>query len=465
MKFFFSHTNYYFCFCWFGQLAESTLYVKSNDLLPLSTAVKEIMEASFYNYAETLNLIKSDGSVKVVDFDDSLLKIVFGNPEVIIRQELVSKLASNRQRRNVILLAGTFDDFRKFYQKMSPKLFKFSGFYLIVLINNETHETQNIFQFLWSIQVFKVLVIYETADGSVPVETFMPFRSGNCNNTTPITIDTFKNGEFFNNKTNLFSDKMKNLNRCKVRVSLGNNSEPFVVSKLLSNGSYKLEGTDIKILNALSESLNFRIDYVYIGRPGYLFENGSSEGPLRHLIEGEADLSITLWWLKMSRLKFLDATTSYLNDQIVLVVPPGREWTALEKLILPFSFSLWLLILACLLVGLFVIYIIKRQSTAIQNFVFGSGVANPYLSMLVGLIGGSQSVLPKRNFARFLLMMFLLYSVVIRTVYQGSFYHLMQSGSHDKEVQSIEEMIEKDFTFYAFKGNEDAYEGIVDAKR
>jgi len=70
------------------------------------------------------------------------------------------------------------------------------------------------------------------------------------------------------------------------------------------------------------------------------------------------------------------------------------------------------------------------------------------LNMLIGAVGGSQPVLPKRNFARFILMMFLLYALVIRTLYQGSYFKLLKSNRPKRKVQSIDEMVEKDFKFY-----------------
>jgi hypothetical protein len=45
-------------------------------------------------------------------------------------------------------------------------------------------------------------------------------------------------------------------------------------------------------------------------------------------------------------------------------------------------------------------------------------------------------------------MMLLIYLLVIRSAYQGSYFTFMQSEEKHKEVQSIDEMIEKDFTFY-----------------
>jgi hypothetical protein len=74
------------------------------------------------------------------------------------------------------------------------------------------------------------------------------------------------------------------------------------------------------------------------------------------------------------------------------------------------------------------------------------------MNLLAALVGGTQSRLPKRNFARFLLILFLLFSIVIRTLYQGSFYQLLNSNQQKEPVKSLEEMMSKGFNFYSFKG-------------
>lgn len=443
------------------QSAISIVNVESNKFANLTFAITKMFENITSNSVETLDVITADASMKARDFKEELFTAALESCKDVIRHESASMLTLSPvfKRQNVILLIENFEDFSKFHQNMRPKLFKFNGFYLIVLVNGKINEIEKMFQLLWKLQVFRVFVVFEAIDGSVLVQSFMPFKSENCNDTTPILVDIFKDGKFDKDKRNLFADKTRNLNNCSVRVSVGNNTEPFVISRLLTNGTYDLKGSDIKIINALSENLNFKIEYVYIGHEGYFLENGKSEGPLRHLLDSKADLSITNWWLKTSRLKFLDATSPYLSDQIIFVVPPGRELTAFEKLIFPFTLLLWLFIVWCFLIGFLVIFIIKRRSKATRNFVFGKGVINPFLNMFTGFIGGSQKVLPKRNFGRFLLMTFLLYSLVIRTLYQGSFYILMRSHKGIKEVQSIDEMIEKDFVYIVYKGNSDILEG------
>ena len=451
----------FFYFCWLvdEEITSLNLYSKDPNLI---FAVNEVINEIFENSVGTLNVITVDDRENLMDFKEKLLSRALAECDFAIRQEFTSNLTfcNFQKRQSVIFIMENYEDFHKFYQKLTPEIFKFNGIYLIILVNGEIPELEKIFQLLWKIQVLRIFVVFENVDGSVPIKTFMPFATGNCYDTSPVTIETYKDGQFSTNKTNLNHDKMENLNNCKVRVTVTNNTEPFVISRRLTNGTFELKGTDIKILNALSETLNFSVDYVYIGSQGYLLKNGTSEGPLRYLLDAEADLSITNWWLKLDRLKFLDATSPYLSDQIIFVVPPGRELTAFEKLIFPFTLNVWLIGLGCLLTGCLIIFLIKRRSKATQNFVFGSGVTSPYLNMFIGFIGGSQQILPQRNFARFLLMMFLLQTLVMRTLYQGSFFNLMRSHKRVKEVQSVDEMIEKDFEFYTYKGNADIFQGL-----
>lgn len=55
-------------------------------------------------------------------------------------------------------------------------------------------------------------------------------------------------------------------------------------------------------------------------------------------------------------------------------------------------------------------------------------------------------VLPGRNFSRYLLTLFILFCLVIRTAYQGKQFELLQKDIRPADVESIDEMIERNFT-------------------
>lgn len=200
--------------------------------------------------------------------------------------------------------------------------------------------------------------------------------------------------------------------------------------------------------------MNFKVNYSYIGPEGFLYENGTSEGPLQVVKDEKADLTVANWWLKSGHLNFLDITKSYSSEPVIFVVPPAKEFTSFEKLAYPFSSWAWVMIFIVNFFGFLVIFLVKMSSKNIQKFVFGTGVSHPYFNMVTGYIGGVQNVLPGRNFARFLLTMFVIYSLIMRTVYQGLYYQFMQSNMQHKKMETVEEMVKNDFMFPIYKGGE-----------
>jgi ABC-type amino acid transport substrate-binding protein len=327
---------------------------------------------------------------------------------------------------------------------------------LIVSVKGEIQNLKDLFKLFWSFQIFNVNVLFENKSGEVLVKSFEPFSRIKCDDSTPIVVNEYRNGKFENK--NFFPRKMRNLNNCGVKVPIGTDSEPHVIVELRSDGSLVAQGPDISLLNVLSESLNFKIDYIYVGDTGYLLSNGSATGFFKSLKDGSADITIATWSIKSNRIAHFDFTTSYANDVLTFIIPPGRRLTALEQLVYPFSFYLWTSLAFVLMAGIFVICLIKTRSTNIQNFTFGSNVGSPFVNILAAFIGGSQNRLPKRNFARFLLMIFLLYSLIIRTSYQGSFFKLLNSDELYGQIRSIEELIERDFKIYAQIGTTDVFQ-------
>jgi hypothetical protein len=207
--------------------------------------------------------------------------------------------------------------------------------------------------------------------------------------------------------------------------------------------------------------INFTINITFVGPEGYVSNNGTAIGQFKALIDNEADISISDWWLKVNRLNLFDATSSYISENTIFVVPHGSDFTALEKLIYPFDYQSWIAINSFLLIGVLVIFIIQRQPTDIQNFVFGRGIRGNTLNLLAVFLGVSLNRLPGRNFARYLLMMFIIYSLIIRTLYQGSFYELLKTQKSHEEIQSIDELVDSNLKIYVVLQNVDLFQGSL----
>lgn len=438
--------------------------IESSNYPNLVDCVNQVITEVLAKEVPTTNILTSSAArgFAVMDFKNELLMKIFRTQQVAFRHDLSSQvtMVKSRRKRTCVLIIETFDDFIKIYLTINRKMYQLNGYYAVVLVSGEFSEVEDIFKLFWKIQIYRAIIIFEDKNATVLVKTFFPFNSTNCHGTTPVIVNRFLDGKFLYSLDKIYSDfKMKNLKKCPIRVAVANDIEPYIFAKVLHNKSYHLTGPSINLITVLSQILNFGINYTYIGPEGLLFDNGTSEGPLKAVLEGDADLTISNWWLKENRLKFFDTTNAYNSDPLHFVIPPGRSYTAFEKLIIPFSPSLWFLTLMNALVGCIVILFVMNRSEKLRNFVFGVGVNYPFLNMFIGYIGETQKFLPKRNFARFLLMMLLLYSLVLRTLYQGSYYQFLKSNRQHKKIETIEEMIANDFKFYIHNGAVDMFSG------
>ena len=438
---------------------------KTENFSQLVAAVTEVIDKVFTIHSRTINFMSADtnkSKLKLVrGFKDALLMLAFESPRAIYRLESTSykfQLLYSR-RRATIFIIETFEDFVIEHKMISPEFFKIHGWYVVVLVNGRIPEIEKIFKLLWSVQIHNVALMYEEAN-EILVFTFFPFNLKKCDDMSPVLINKIIGGRILNSTKDFYPNKMSNLFNCSIRLATSNNSQPFVIATLNSNGSYDLSGFEIVLINTLAKILNFHVNVTYIGDDGYILNNGTSAGCLKLLLNGDAEISVASWWIKQRRTDLLDYTSSYTFDKLALIVPPGRQLTPLEKLIYPFTPAVRYCIFAVFFVGLIVIKVTSQRSAELQSFIFGSRVQHPNFNYFIGLIGGVQKILPRRNFARFLLMSFLLYSLVLRTLYQASYFKFFQTNRKHKHIQSIEEVIEKDWNIYTTIGNAESLEGM-----
>jgi hypothetical protein len=73
-----------------------------------------------------------------------------------------------------------------------------------------------------------------------------------------------------------------------------------------------------------------------------------------------------------------------------------------------------------------------------------------YFSRNVSL-GGGMSTLPSHSFARFILMMYILFALIIRTGYQGVQFEMMLKEMRPRDIETIDELIDNNYTIFIGK--------------
>ncbi|CRK87648.1 CLUMA_CG001444, isoform A [Clunio marinus] len=343
-------------------------------------------------------------------------------------------------RANIFLINSSHD-----FALINMRNFERGGYFLIIVEDCSKIDSDEIFQAAWKQYIYNVNILCEN-QGMLIVKTFIPFQPTSCSNTSSVTIQNYSRKTI----RNFFPEKVKNLFGCPIKLATFE-YPPITMREKFDNGTFRYYGSEMDLAFGLADALNFSYEITFImrsGASGLLLENGTATGLLKDTIEGDVEYLTGFYYLTYVRTKYMSFTQSHYSIPLIIMIPPGEQFSPFEKLFQPFEKIVWYCLLASFGISIIVIMIINRQGEKIKNFIFGEKIKTPYLNLIIHFVGSSHHVLPSTNFARSLLMMFMLFCLIQRSIYQGSLYLFLQSDGRKPEVTSVDEMIEKDFVFY-----------------
>lgn len=153
-----------------------------------------------------------------------------------------------------------------------------------------------------------------------------------------------------------------------------------------------------------------------------------------------------------SRNRLMLASLSYVQVALGFAVLPSEDIsTPLQKLLAPFTMHLWLDTAALIIMAVIVILITKKMTRRLRHFIIGGYLnSSPILNMWNGLLGGSIGN-PRfakarflSTFARSLLMIWLMCSLILRGSYQGALYDFLKREILSSPLDTIAKINQSD---------------------
>jgi len=200
------------------------------------------------------------------------------------------------------------------------------------------------------------------------------------------------------------------------------------------DGSLEVKGLYVDIIKATAEKFNFSIYFMLTWPTKY-------KQKYKAFVEDDVIL-----YERNTQPYSSNAFLYFIN--YIFLIPPGELYSDTEKLFMPLELEVWIASIITIFVALLTVQIINRLSRTVQNFVYGRNVTTPTLNIMIAFVGGGQMILPRRNFARFLLILFIFFSLIIRTCHQSKLFTYLQGDFVKSEITSIEELRERQFLFY-----------------
>lgn len=422
----------------------------------MSYAVRSVAGECFMEKFTNIRIISSyeeNAKVKMYDFVSQIVQLLQPKMKVTMEEPKSVQRSSKRRGSPVIIIVHSQKSFDLIKTTFAYNNMRFRKFILLVLIDGFFPNREQISKAFWDHQIHNVNLLSAELDGSVGMYSFYPFAEENCGNNTKLYLVNSFDIRNFSWSTEVFYEcKFKNLNKCKLRVAALAPSVPSVILNIDNKGIKTFTGLEIEIVLYAAKEYNLTAVFHAFKDIGTIMINGSTTpGVLQAVRNKTYDVTLGTLSLQYERVQFLTETFPVMSVPIIVVVPPTSLIPPIKKLTRPFSLFVWISIIFSAFLGIVVVCISKWSCRRKYHFLVGRNVHYPVLNMLIGLLGGSQNKLPASNFARYLLMKFLLCCLVIRSMYQAKVFIMLQLELREDQVETVDDMIAKNMTFYAYE--------------
>lgn len=455
------------CLALLNRLSDCSIGSVDLPKLPMSEALGSFTLKLYYGVFTNIRIITSvspEKKTETLEIISDMVKFNLNSSMKVTLEGIESIKGSPSKRGSpMIVLIDSLKSFAKVREKLPYDNMKFRKSFMVVLVDGMFPGIEELMQDFWKHWIHNINVMSRTAEGNFALHTFFPFNEGSCGkNFQKKLVNTYDVRRHMWMTSRFYPDKFTNLNGCVLKVAAqAPSATPSVIMKVSDDGEKSFTGFEVKIFKEIVEEFNATTHFDDFETIGAIYVNGSvSPGILSAVFKKTHDSSCGTLSLQLERVQFLTETRSFLSNPSAIVIPPASAISPFKKLIRPLSSQVWIALLMLFVVGFAVIVILKNSSANFYEFVVGVGVKFPLLNMVNALFGGTQNKLPGKNFARFLLMKFLLFCLVIRCVYQGKLYIILQADLHENSASTIDEMMAQNMVFYTYESMKGRVQGF-----
>ena len=130
------------------------------------------------------------------------------------------------------------------------------------------------------------------------------------------------------------------------------------------------------------------------------------------------------------------------DDKMSFMIATGEPYADLERMFMMFDVELWIAIGITLVIGLLTTVILELVSDEVRNFIAGRDVQSPTMNFFSIFLTGTQPRTPGRNFARFIFILFVIWSLIIRTCHQSMLFQLIQADLRRPTIRTLDDFFE-----------------------
>ncbi|XP_062557316.1 ionotropic receptor 21a-like [Armigeres subalbatus] len=348
------------------------------------------------------------------------------------------------------------DDYAAFQNMTSvfgSELYDFSGLYTIVMTNAsvELFVISKMFEAMWTLGIANTILLnpdLKTSRKVVHIYSYFPYTRGYCGIANPELLHSVFSHHIDVSDANLFRNRFKNFHNCTLTVGTFE-IRPFIIVEVTEDENHvKVSGLEADMMSILSERLNFQLSYQFTPNEtqwGFL-DRTDSTGLLNMIQRGEVDFGVGCISFTKERYRLLKVGTAHYTTKVVFAIPEGRLYTPLEKLLRPFQTKMWIAIAICLCFASIVVMILEISD--MKGYFVGSKDDDLMMNLLTIVFGNAILNTSGRSSVRVVLISWIYYCFVIRSVYQGLLFQYLQQEQRWPLVETMADIDREGFMYY-----------------
>jgi hypothetical protein len=231
------------------------------------------------------------------------------------------------------------------------------------------------------------------------------FTHINCDVPQPKYVDTYRNFSWENNLA--ISERFRNFNKCLISFLIRTDH-----IEAYEDFEGKIQGSFVEIDRILAQKGNFTPEISFCD-PDATANTCHENFHVIQSIKMHSDM------IKPG----YQVTVAFWQRIYIFLITPGERYSQWEKIVLPFDLQTWIYSLTVFAAAFVTTFFVNRMSENVRNLFLGSSSQYPAYNILGTFFGISQTRAPDGNFARMILMIFILFCLIIRTAYQGEILH------------------------------------------
>ncbi|XP_076063507.1 ionotropic receptor 21a-like [Oratosquilla oratoria] len=293
-----------------------------------------------------------------------------------------------------------------------------------------------------------LLVIRPGRDGDLFVSTNTPYKPLTASDSPLTTKTVWRRDKFVPSGVDFFPDKLKDMHGSTLRVvTFHFPPRLFIVPD--EEGKIKASGVEIEEIRAISEALNFTLEFTLPtdgGMWGSALENGTWTGLMGDLQYRRADIGLGDLFIMEPYFAIIEMSINYDTDYLTFVNPTPKPLPQWVSLTLPFTPVIWGLLLLLIVIGMiFIVLLAKigfvlsdseelpwfRESSNLLLLLYGCVVNTPWIKE------------PNTMSLRIFTVLWALSFIILAVAYKGSLVSYLTVPGEVPPIDTHEQLYAK----------------------